>query len=203
MFKKCLIIISIFYMVLPSCCSYEYNSNDLEFTYRENSYFNHYKIGDLVYFISDKEDVDTFIVMGEYEHKELGNKCFLSKPPLNFKSITIKNLPEDNWHGTTIGVDGSKEISFQTLISITKFPLKKTVEYTINYREFYFVGDISSTEFINEIVINGIKIYNCYKIKSLKKGIIKFIYWTNLYGLTAYTDLYNETWVIKTATKYH
>lgn len=59
---RALIILIYLTVFLNSCCSYD--DKDFDFKESELRHFSSYKIGDTIYFESDKNDVDTITITG-------------------------------------------------------------------------------------------------------------------------------------------
>ncbi len=90
---------------------------------------------------------------------------------------------------------------YQVLISVSKFPIKKEIRYSINFKSF------TSGDSIFEVApqtyqVAGQNLENCYKInhgypeRIENPDDIEFLYWTIKYGLTAYTSKSGETWFL-------
>jgi len=189
-------------LYLSSCCSWGYNEEDFVFTQQESERFGPYKIGDTIYFGSNTGDLDTITIVGIEESQRTGRKCFSRRAPANSKRITIKHLPMDYWHGSTIKPGEHPEIIYQRVFSIVKLPLKKETHYSVSFKSFIFM-DTTLGEFYKQLTINGRLITDSYRLKHtyperiLKPDDIETVYWTDKNGLTAYTNKSGETWTIK------
>jgi hypothetical protein len=188
--------------VASSCCSWNFDSNDFNFNVAELKHFDPYKTGDTIYFINSSGNQEAITITEIDEEKEKGSTCMVSFPPYHIRSIHIKHLPEDKWHGTTYFEGETKEINYQPLLSISKFPVKKNTVYTLSFQGFVFV-DTAFGKPGTVHLTNGIIIYNCYTFKhSYPERIkdladIERIYWTDQYGLTAYTNNNGDAWLIR------
>lgn len=203
--RKIAFSIIAFTALVTGCCSWNYNKKDLEFTQKELNHLGPYKIGDTIYFESNLGDIDTITVLGISEEREEGSRCFISKPPYHNKGITIKHLPVDKWAGTNQVKGGERQITYQSLISISKSPIdsaRKTASYSINFKNFSTLENALSNP-SKKITINGKTIADCYKItdgypeRVNQPNDVELIYWTDKYGLTAYTSKSGETWIVQ------
>lgn len=191
--------------VVTGCCSWNYNKEDFEFTRNDLALMGLYNIGDTIYFESNLGDIDTITVVGISEDRHEGSKCFISTEPYNFRSITIKHLPNDKWAGTSQSEDQERKITYQSLISISKSPLDsigKIAGYSISYKNFTTLGNALESS-PSEFIINGKTLLNCYKVtqgypeRVTNPNDIEIVYWTAKYGLTAYMSKSGETWFIE------
>ena len=190
-------------IIVSSCCSYD--RNKFEFSIKERTHFNKYRIGDTIYFQSNFGDVDTIAIIG-IDSERYENCNGFSHKPINAKWIMIKHLPVDKWSGTSqIKTNGSQpSINFQWLLSISKYPTDKKTEYQINFKDFHSNPDTIIGIFNKDtLVLNDIKLSNYFKLnkvaseKSAEPQDIETIYWTDKYGLTAYVSKNGEIWTNK------
>lgn len=184
------------------CCSWGYEEKEFEFTQEEFNHFGPYKVGDTVYFESNLGNIDTIAVLQISEAKEEGSKCFISRAPSHHRTITIKHLPYNNWLGPTIIQEGKRKIYCQDIISISKYPLKKQTVYDISFKGFHTATDSVFNAFQPMCQVGRHRIENCYKIthsypdRITQPDNIEVVYWTDKFGLTAYTSKSGETWLI-------
>ena len=133
--KRYLLIL--FTIVISGCCNY--NKKDLEFNNKELNHFSDYKIGDTIYFESNLNDLDTFMIAGF--RTELNENCggFIAPQPRNTKWVQIKYLPIDKWFGTSQNMTTRSKIDtiYQELFSISKNPTEKQVNYSISFKDFH------------------------------------------------------------------
>jgi hypothetical protein len=126
--------------------------------------------------------------------------------PSNSKSITIKHLPIDKWHGTTEQhfIDGEvkKSINYQTLFSTTKFPLEKEVSYGITFKDFH--SSLSINSMLKDTLVLNDKQWTNYFIAehSYPERVadsldISKAYWTVDEGLIGYETKGGQIWTKK------
>ena len=189
-------------LLFSSCCSWDYDNKDFEFSDKELNLLRVYKINDTIYFQSNLGNIDTITVLKISEKKRNGSRCFISLPPSHDFDIVIMHLPFDRWTGINQDEGGEKEITYQYLISVSKKPLDKETYYLIEFKDFFALGQSIFSEFKKECIVGGKTLYDCYKIKhSYPERIenqddIEFLYWTTKYGLTAYSSKSGETWFL-------
>jgi hypothetical protein len=130
----------------------------------------------------------------------------MAPKPSNTRWVTIKHLPQDNWHGTSQDMikGGKIEIDYQGLLWITKLPIEKTIKYSIDFKDFHSSSDSVIGEFHTEaLAINNITLTNYYKVKHgypdrvTDPANIEFIYWTDKEGLIAYQNKGGVIWTKK------
>lgn len=188
-------------IVISGCCNY--NKKDLEFNNKELSHFSDYKIGDTIYFESNLNDLDTFMIEGF--RTELNENCggFMAPEPGSSKWVQIKHLPVDRWFGASqdMTTGGKIDTVYQELFWISKNPIEKQVNYSISFKDFYSNFDTIIGEFHSDTIhLGDLKISNYYVVKhSYPERItepknIETIYWTDKLGLTAYRTKDGETW---------
>ncbi len=195
-------LLAIFFYFTPGCCSKRYDSQYFNFTSAERQHFAPYRLKDTIYFESESGDIDTIQVIKINTEVHEGKSCFVSRAPQNSKGVVIKHLPVDHWHSMDVSPGASGQPEYQTLISLDKYPLRKKRDYSIGFRNFYARLSTLDT-LLKTYQINGHTLTQCYKIahsypdRVQNPQDIQWIYWTKQYGLTAYTNKKNETWVIK------
>lgn len=201
LFIKSLFLIVLTSFILTSCCNWKYNKNDFEFSKTELSYLDMYEQHDTIYFKSNLGDIDTIKIIEIINEKFEGSKCAISAEPYNIKMIKIKNLDIDKWLGSSQIENRNRTIEYQSLITIGKSPLEKTLGYSVTFRNFTSGRDPIFTE-IKDYKISNKAISNCYKIEHgypervINPSDIEFLYWTKKYGLTAYSNKNGEVWFI-------
>lgn len=210
MFRNCkyictiAIVISVIHILFSGCCSWSYDTIDMEFTETELRLMGPYEVGDTIYFTSNLGDMDTIVVLDTFVDKQRGNRCWIRTGPYNYKAIVIKHLPNDNWAGTSQSQGEPIKITYQHLVGIGKSPMDSTgrvAGYSVSYRDFTTSQNALAGP-CTDVVINGRLIPECFKISRVQaEGMINpesidLVYWTAVYGLTAYTNRAGETWLI-------
>lgn len=196
-----LILLLFIVAALSSCCSWSFDSGDFNFTAEDVDHFDAYDIGDTVYFVNRSGNIAAITITETEEESEKGSRCFISEPPYHSRTVRIQHLPEDKWYGTTYFEGETKEIRYQPILSITKYPSNKFTRYNISFREFLFT-DTTFGKPTTVRLADGITINNCYAFKHSYPERIKeatdigLLYWTDQYGLTAYTCKNGDTWLI-------
>jgi hypothetical protein len=189
---------------MTGCCSFD--EKDLEFDKQELRHFADYKKGDTIFFESTSGDIDTIEIMGF--KNEIFDKCggIMAPRPSNTCWLTIKHLPKDNWHGTSQDMtkDGKIEIDHQGLLWITKYPIGKTIQYAIDFKDFHSTTDSVIGQFFTEpLDLNNLTLTNYYKVQHgyperITDSIdIEVVYWTDQAGLVAYRNKGGEIWTKK------
>lgn len=183
-------LVPLLYIILsfPSCrdCEWDYSKNDFEFTENELLHLEPYKIGDTIFFENSLGNIDTVAILKTEEERQEGRKCIISIKPSHFK-----------------GILGEDTVRKSYIVSVVKYPLNKEVTYAINFRNFTWHDSSFSHRFQKEIIIDNKSILNCYKLEHsypnriVNPDDISVIYWTDKYGLTAYTQKNGITWVIR------
>lgn len=167
-------------------CKWDLDEKDFALTSTEQQHLGTYKIGDTIYFENNLGDIDSIWVLKIYEDIHKGSKCPISTPPIYLKGIII----------------GDTLVNKFNLIEIVKFPLKNEARYSVRFKRFLW-GDSVLTGFYEKITVNNILISNCYKLnhtypnRVIEPNDIEVVYWTDKYGLTAYTQKNGVTWLIR------
>lgn len=205
--NKDLIFLFIIFTFISSCCSWSYNESDFEFSQNELVHFADYKIGDTLYFENNFRDIDTIAIVSIVDERQVGQKCAFSIPPRHNRRVLITHLPIDFWiakkHYDGAGKD---TVVYQTLFYIQKLPLENITNYGVSFKEFYY-SDSTLGEIHKEISVSNKIIYNCYKLKHhypervINPTDISTVYWTDKYGLTAYTQKNGVTWFVVDADR--
>ena len=178
----------------------------MEFDKQELRHFSNYEKGDTIFFESNTGDIDTLEIMGFKNEKF--DKCggFMAPRPSNTRWLTIKHLPKDTWHGTSqdMSKDGIIEIDYQGLLWITKYPIDKTTEYSLDFKDFYSRNDSVIGQFYSEpLEINNLTLTNYYEVRHgyperiTDSTDIEVVYWTDQDGLVAYRNKGGEIWTMK------
>jgi hypothetical protein len=193
---------SLFLFVFMSACI-SYDNKDFEFNKEDLCMLGPYKAGDTVIFTSDRNDRDTMLVIAIDSERVETHGGFGAPKPANSKSVVITHLPIDHWTGSVTEVNKPTKITHQSLITISKDPVNKSIRYTIEYRNFAADFNLAPAGFHRDTLqIHGQKIFDYYLIRTdypdraVSPGDIVLVYWTKKYGLTAYTDRAGETWKI-------
>jgi len=195
------LIIIILTLIITGCCSID--PKDIEFNNSELAHFSEYQKEDTIYFKSNLGNIDTITIVG-YESEKY-DQCggFMARLPQNTKWIKIKHLPIDKWHGTTQDMTngGEIEIDYQGLLWITKYPISKTTEYSINFKDFHSSQNEQIGAFYTDtLTLNNIILTNYYIVKHgypervTEPENVETVYWTNANGLTAYKNKNGELW---------
>jgi hypothetical protein len=190
--------------IFNGCCSTD--SKEFEFENNEPKHLSCYKSGDTIYFENSDNDIDTIAILSVDSAK--GEKCIgLIAPRPVGKScwVTIKHLPIDKWHRvTTTGKDNdTASFDYQTLIYITKDPIKNQTFFDFNFKDFYtatwtVLGKLKT----DTLILNRKRITNYYvinhgfPIRVKDSTNIETLIWTDQHGLTAYKNK-NGVWWIK------
>lgn len=181
-------ILLIYLLGFLASCSYE--KQDIFFTDFQISLTEPYKKGDTIYFLSNKNDLDTIVVNSIKLYK---NDCAsLLGPRILLKKIGIKHLPLNHWNSGTESINGEKSHEIpQSIISLDRRGDNTSI--FIEYRNFSSkimnenIGELK----LDTIIYNGTKITCYYEIehgwkKAEKETDILNIIWTIDKGLTAY-----------------
>lgn len=196
---------------LASCCQFEYDDKDFLFNKHELSFFNAYSAGDTIYFENQYGDIDTIEIVeitptNTDPKSACGKGLFMNPRPANSKDIKIKHLPIDKWHGTTEQHfnDGKEKesIDYQTLFSMTKFPLEKEVDNYITFKDFH--SSLALDSIRNDTLILNNKKWSAYFVAEHSYpervtdslNIFK-MYWTVEDGLIAYENKAGLLWTKK------
>src|SRR5690554_342488 len=126
---------------ISGCCSWNYSKEDFEFTQKELNLMGGYKVGDIIYFESNLDNMDTITVIEFLEEKHEGSTCFISRGPSNYKAIKVKYLPNDKWAGTSQSEGKEKKTTYQSIISVKKDPLEQKTDYSIRFKGFTTLGN--------------------------------------------------------------
>lgn len=203
-------IVLLIIVVLTGCCRFEYEDIDFLFNVDELEYFSTFEEGDTIYYKSSNNDIDTILIheispTNEDPKSACGRGLFMNRRPVNYKSVTIRFLPQDKWHDTN--AETSKEgkvktsISYQELFTIAKFPLEKEVNYDLSFKNFHSYGDSLIGRFHKKpIILNGqewreiFEVVHAYPERIRESRDIKVVYWTVKEGLIAYQNKSGELW---------
>jgi len=196
---------------MSGCCQFKYDDKDFLFNEYELSFFDAYKVGDTIYFENQFGDIDTIEIIeitptNTDPKSACGKGLFMNPRPANSKSITIKHLPIDRWHGTTEEhfSDGSvkKSINYQTLFSTAKFPLEKEVGSGITFKDFH--SSLSLNSMLKDTLALNDKKWTNYFIAehSYPERVtdslnISKAYWTVDEGLIGYETKGGQIWTKK------
>lgn len=189
---------------MTGCCSFD--EKDLEFNKQELKHFADYEKEDTIFFESNSGDIDTIKIMG-YENEKF-DKCggLISRQPSNTRWATIKHLPKDKWHGTSQDMTKGAEIEidYQGLLWISKYPIGKTIQYNIDFKDFHSITDSVIGQFHTEpLELNNLTLTNYYKVQHgyperiTDSTDIEVVYWTDQDGLVAYRIKGGEIWTMK------
>ena len=193
-------------VLISGCCSYD--KKDFEFNKDELRHFSNYKIGDIIYFQSNLGDIDTISIESFVTEQNENCGGFVAPPPVNVKWLQIKHLPIDKWFGTSqdMTTGGKIDTVYQWLFYISKYPNKKEVNYSIGFKDFHSNFDSIIGEFHTDTIkLNDLEVSEYYIVKHgypervTQPKNIKTIYWTDKYGLTAYSNKDGEIWTIKSS----
>jgi hypothetical protein len=96
------------------------------------------------------------------------------------------------------------EINFQGLLWITKYPIGKSIQYRIDFKDFHSRMDSVVGHFNSEpLELNNLTLTNYYTVEHgyperIKDSTdIEVVYWTDKDGLTAYRNKGGEIWTKK------
>ncbi|MEZ4805703.1 MAG: hypothetical protein R2852_09535 [Bacteroidia bacterium] len=189
---------------ISSCCSYHYDQKDFEFNADELKYFSSFHIGDTIFYESSNFDLDTILILN-YDTEKYENCGGLMAPrPLNGKWVRIKHLPIDKWHGTIKVQDKPIRINYQSLFLITKYPLDKRTEFSIDFKDFQSRKDTIIGEYHTDTIdLHHLEITNYYIVnhgypdRITDSTNIECVYWTDKEGLIAYKNKGGQVWTKK------
>jgi hypothetical protein len=90
------------------------------------------------------------------------------------------------------------------LLWITKYPIGKTIQYAIDFKDFHSTTDSVIGQFFTEpLDLNNLTLTNYYKVQHgyperITDSIdIEVVYWTDQAGLVAYRNKGGEIWTKK------
>jgi hypothetical protein len=203
--KTTLIALTLLTALFSACCSYD--QKDFDFTSEELAFASSFHVGDTIYYESNLHDIDTLLILDTLTEQTKGCGWFIAPRPSNIKSIVIKHLPIDIWHGTTTTSENGKaetKINYQTILSVCKYPVDKKLEFVIDFKNFNSIRNSSLGEFHSDtILLNGKTFSNYFLVKHsyperVKNSTdIEYLYWTVQDGLVAYQNKSGELWTLK------
>lgn len=199
--KTTFIVLTLLTVLFSSCCSYD--QKDFNFTSEELAFASSLYVGDTIYYESNLHDIDTILIIDTLSEQVEGCGMFIQPRPSNNLSFLIKHLPVDNWYGTST-TNSETKIDYQSLLTITKSPKPKQIEFSFSFKGFYSSLDSIIGELQTDTVeFNNRKFWDYYLIKHSYPERIKNandvteIYWTKKEGLVAYRNKGGEVWARK------
>lgn len=187
-------------VLLTSCLDCDYDLS-IPNTYR--SFLHNYTIGDTIYFESNRNDVDTMLIMS---YDTLENCAGVMVAPRKLLEYKIRHLPKNNWSaGAELDQNGNKTILNQKLVVIEKDVTSKDSFWLyVHYRDFG--GEV--VDFNNKVHDSvfqdlGVSEYwvisksNYYRDSVIPRNLIHKVYWSESYGLTGYKYGNGEMYRIK------
>ena len=194
-----------FVYVVSGC---KYDQKEFDFNATELALINPYHIGDTLYFEDKSRNRDTIIIkdIGRDQRKEWGRSK--ESAAYNRVWVTAAHLQSDYWRGTTKSTNGNKEVTYQNIIMMEKFPQTRETRVAIEFRNFHYSENFKKTGVpdTSVIVANQKKLSNGYMLFNQRLGSmtdstnISLIYMVPEAGLTAYKNENGNWWVRKTAT---
>jgi hypothetical protein len=199
--QRTFLLFPILIVLFSSCCSYD--QKDFDFTSEELAVASSLHLGDTIYYESNLHNIDTILIIDTLSEQIKGCGMFIQPRPTNNLSFLIKHLPVDNWYGTST-TNSETKIDYQSLLTITKSPKPKQIEFSFSFKGFYSSLDSIIGELQTDTVeFNNRKFWDYYLIKHSYPERIKNasdvteIYWTKKEGLVAYRNKGGEVWARK------
>lgn len=200
-----LFITSFFFLVYS--CKCDFDESELLFTQDELTHFESYNVNDTLIYLGDEGSADTLVVdeitptVTSFDF----NCGFVSSSPNNEKSIFIRNLPINKYpYSDWETHDNATVKTSQWFFSLQVLPNPREVNLVFNFKNFAFVSrSFDAFKVEKDTIIGNYAIDAYYRFPHTSPAsrkdstYINEVFWTNEYGLIAYSDLKGEIFIKK------
>lgn len=171
-------------------------------TAEQRKLFKPYHPGDTIYFISSKNDIDTFLFIRCDSTRTSDKNLIGPERHQNHVNSFIRKLPRDTTNALSAEFMEKNRLDHREFLCVHKYPDEKQANYGIRFLDFEgFSQNQFGQALIDTITIMGRRFEKCYTFKNSlvksarSRNTISDIYWTIDSGLVAYRAINGTEWV--------